>query len=161
MATLAADTLIHAHILNAHAHIKLGMPFEVIYPDHILIKHHKNLGIVSLREFFVHVNNHLKKHETICCVFEGCSFSTNIYGTYQSHKNRKHKTHTLNNFKAGIVEAEFARITTVPLRSKFMQQLDHHSSKLLRIFHKKGGAAGQKIRNIMAEYDKLYYLSMQ
>ncbi|KAL3061219.1 hypothetical protein OYC64_009418 [Pagothenia borchgrevinki] len=57
-------------------------------------------------------------------------------------------------FSEREVEAEFARITTVPLRSKFMQQLDHHSSKLLRIFQKKGGAAGQKIRNIMAEYDK-------
>ncbi|KAI4792426.1 hypothetical protein KUCAC02_033392 [Chaenocephalus aceratus] len=57
-------------------------------------------------------------------------------------------------FSEREVEAEFARITTVPLRSKFMQQLDHHSSKLLRIFQKKGGVAGQKIRNIMAEYDK-------
>ncbi|KAL7837452.1 hypothetical protein SRHO_G00271630 [Serrasalmus rhombeus] len=30
------------------------------------------------------------------------------------------------------VEAEFARITTVPLISKFMQQLDHHSSQLIK-----------------------------
>ncbi|KAI9520765.1 hypothetical protein NQZ68_013170 [Dissostichus eleginoides] len=61
---------------------------------------------------------------------------------------------TNQNTNDNDVEAEFARITTVPLRSKFIQQLDHHSSKLLRIFQKKGGAAGQKIRNIMAEYDK-------
>ncbi|MEQ2250185.1 hypothetical protein ILYODFUR_037196, partial [Ilyodon furcidens] len=53
-----------------------------------------------------------------------------------------------------VVGAEFARITTVPLRSRFMQQLDHHSLQLMRIFRRKGGAAGKKIKNIMADLDK-------
>ncbi|XP_051275183.1 uncharacterized protein LOC127374168 [Dicentrarchus labrax] len=53
-----------------------------------------------------------------------------------------------------VVEAEFTRITTVPLRSKFMQQLDHHSTRLITIFKRKGGAAGRKIRTIMADLDK-------
>lgn len=52
------------------------------------------------------------------------------------------------------MEAEFTRITTVPLRSKFMQQLDHHSTQLMTI-KSKGGAAGRKIRNIMADLDKV------
>lgn len=42
MATLAADTLIHAHIQIAHAHLKLGMHFEVTYVDHMLIRHLKD-----------------------------------------------------------------------------------------------------------------------
>ncbi|XP_041835725.1 uncharacterized protein LOC121636350 [Melanotaenia boesemani] len=52
------------------------------------------------------------------------------------------------------VEAEFIRITTVPLRPTFMHQLDHHSTKLMTIFKRKGGAAGHKIRSIMADLDK-------
>ncbi|XP_051260738.1 uncharacterized protein LOC127366072 [Dicentrarchus labrax] len=57
-------------------------------------------------------------------------------------------------FSEQEVEAEFTRITTVPLRSKFMQQLDHHSTRLITIFKRKGGAAGRKIRTIMADLDK-------
>ncbi|XP_029367843.1 cilia- and flagella-associated protein 100 [Echeneis naucrates] len=57
-------------------------------------------------------------------------------------------------FSEHEVEAEFTRITTVPLRSKFMQQLDHHSTRLMTIFKSKGGVAGRKIRTIMADLDK-------
>ncbi|XP_066504331.1 sterile alpha motif domain-containing protein 3-like [Hoplias malabaricus] len=57
-------------------------------------------------------------------------------------------------FSEREVEAEFTRITTVPLRSKFMQQLDHHSSQLLKVFVRKGGAAGRKIKAILADLDK-------
>ncbi|XP_013856402.1 uncharacterized protein LOC106512290 [Austrofundulus limnaeus] len=57
-------------------------------------------------------------------------------------------------FSEREVEAEFARITTVSLRSKFMQQLDHHSIKLMRAFQRKGGDAGRKIKIIMADLDK-------
>lgn len=64
--------------------------------------------IASLREFSTHVNSHLKRHETICCMFDSCSFRTNIYGTYQTHRTRKHKTYTLNDFKAGIVKNDRA-----------------------------------------------------
>ncbi|KAG9264843.1 hypothetical protein AMEX_G21178 [Astyanax mexicanus] len=60
--------------------------------------------IASLRDYFAHVNSHLKRHETISCIFDNCSFQTNIYGTYQTHKNRKHKKFTLNDFKEGIVK---------------------------------------------------------
>ncbi|KAG7453569.1 hypothetical protein JOB18_020225, partial [Solea senegalensis] len=35
-----------------------------------------------------------------------------------------------------------------------MQQLDHHSTRLMTIFKRKGGAAGRKIRNIMVDLDK-------
>ena len=39
-----------------------------------------------------------------------------------------------------------------------MQQLDHHSTQLMTIFKRKGGAAGQKIRNIMADLDKVLFI---
>lgn len=37
-------------------------------------------------------------------MFEGCMFETNIYGTFNSHKNCKYNPHTLNDFKAGVVK---------------------------------------------------------
>lgn len=45
---------------------------------------------------------------------------------------------------------EFMRITTVPLTSKFIGQLDKYTDDLLKVFRHKGGTAGQKIRRIMA-----------
>ena len=37
-------------------------------------------------------------------MFEGCAFQTKIYGTFKSHKNRKHNPHSLSDFKAGEVK---------------------------------------------------------
>lgn len=37
------------------------------------------------------------------------------------------------------INAEFLRITTVPLEAKFMAQLDTHSSQLLKVIRAKGG----------------------
>ncbi|XP_038139855.1 uncharacterized protein LOC119782782 [Cyprinodon tularosa] len=50
--------------------------------------------------------------------------------------------------------AEFKRITTVSLLSKFFSQLDAHSSNLMRVFGKKGGVQGRKIRSIMIPITK-------
>lgn len=36
-------------------------------------------------------------------MFGGCSFQTNVYGTFHSHKNRKNNPHTLKDFKPGVV----------------------------------------------------------
>lgn len=55
------------------------------------------------REFFSHLGIHFKSHETVTCVFRDCNYKTNIYGTFHSHKNRKHNPYTLNDFKPGIV----------------------------------------------------------
>ena len=43
-----------------------------------------------------------RRGETVVCMSEGCSFKTNIYGTFNSHMNRKHKPH-LKILKTGIV----------------------------------------------------------
>lgn len=55
------------------------------------------------REFFLHINTHLKRNEIVSCVFIGCSFQTCIYGTFKSHKSRRHTPHTLTDFIPGIV----------------------------------------------------------
>ncbi|XP_058252312.1 uncharacterized protein LOC131357377 isoform X3 [Hemibagrus wyckioides] len=56
------------------------------------------------------------------------------------------------------VSAEFRRITTIPLVSKFLGQLDYFSNQLFRIFKKKGGAEAQKITNILSVMDQ-YFIS--
>lgn len=33
---------------------------------------------------------------------EGCTYQSNIYGTFNSHKNLKHNPHSLKDFKAGV-----------------------------------------------------------
>ncbi|XP_070410106.1 uncharacterized protein [Nothobranchius furzeri] len=55
------------------------------------------------RDFFMHVGLHLKSHEIVTCMFRNCTFKTNIYGTFHSHKNRKHTPHTISDLKPGIV----------------------------------------------------------
>jgi hypothetical protein len=43
------------------------------------------------------------------------------------------------------------RLTTVPLTSKFLGELDRLTDDLIRVFHTKGGAAGRKIIALMAK----------
>lgn len=38
------------------------------------------------------------------CVFENCHFKTNIYGTFASHRSRKHTPHSLDNFKPELLQ---------------------------------------------------------
>ncbi|CAL8333148.1 unnamed protein product [Merluccius merluccius] len=56
-------------------------------------------------------------------------------------------------FEPSEVNAEFMRITTKPLQTKFLSQLDHFSDKLMEIFTCKGGVKGQKIKRILAMKD--------
>ena len=37
------------------------------------------------------------------CVFEGCDHQTNVYGTFATHKYRKHTPHTSQDFKPGVI----------------------------------------------------------
>lgn len=69
-------------------------------------------NIVSEREYFCHIYKHLKNHETVRCMFENCSFHTNVYGTFKSHKNRKHNPYSLKDFKQGVIIESGAEIST-------------------------------------------------
>jgi len=42
-------------------------------------------------EFFVHIGTHLQSNETVSCVFLGCPCKTNVYSTFYTNKNRKHR----------------------------------------------------------------------
>lgn len=53
---------------------------------------------------FVHLSHHLKKYETVVCVFKNCDFGTNIHGTFASHKSKKHTPHTLQDFKDDVLK---------------------------------------------------------
>ncbi|CAK6984296.1 hypothetical protein NQZ68_033671, partial [Scomber scombrus] len=48
------------------------------------------------------------------------------------------------------VNAEFMRITTSTLQAKFLSQLDRYTDNLLKMFKNRGGAAGKKMRLLMA-----------
>ena len=56
------------------------------------------------KDFFQHIGNHLKVHETVFCVFEGCNFRTNIYNTFLKHKSRRHQPYALSDFKQAVYE---------------------------------------------------------
>uniref|UniRef100_A0A8C1PIQ2 Uncharacterized protein n=1 Tax=Cyprinus carpio TaxID=7962 RepID=A0A8C1PIQ2_CYPCA len=49
-------------------------------------------------------------------------------------------------FTVPEVEAEFMRITTVPLVTTFFAQLDNHADQLQRLLKKTGGSKGKKIK---------------
>ena len=59
------------------------------------------------------------------------------------------------------VNTEFTRITTIPLLSTFMGQLDHYSSQLMKVFKKKGGAPGRRINQIMVTMDQVCVFSLK
>ncbi|XP_054597980.2 uncharacterized protein [Nothobranchius furzeri] len=47
------------------------------------------------------------------------------------------------------INAEFKRITTLPLQSRFLSQLDILSPKLLALYKKRGGQIGKQLQSIM------------
>lgn len=55
------------------------------------------------KSYFEHLNKHLKNHETISCIYDGCSFTTNIYGTFKSHRSRKHASGGLDDFQNDVI----------------------------------------------------------
>ncbi|KAM9354214.1 uncharacterized protein KZ484_012402 [Pholidichthys leucotaenia] len=57
-------------------------------------------------------------------------------------------------FETSEINAEFKRITTVPLQSRFFSQLDVLSDKLLKLFEKRGGQIGKHLQSILAHDSK-------
>lgn len=41
----------------------------------------------NTKDYFQHINSHFKRLETVECVFNGCEFKTNIYGTFATHRS--------------------------------------------------------------------------
>lgn len=60
----------------------------------------------STKDYFHHINYHLKNKEKVECTFEGCNFETNIYGTfatYATHKSRKHRETSWKDLKSSVI----------------------------------------------------------
>lgn len=76
------------------------------------------------RDYFVHIGTHLRGNETVNCMFSDCSFQTNIYATFHSHKNRKHNPHTLKDFKPGIVRTSQSSRETCDVAEDGLQNDD-------------------------------------
>ncbi|XP_034096114.1 uncharacterized protein LOC117562389 isoform X1 [Gymnodraco acuticeps] len=91
---------LHIHLNRAHPKQNSQEQLELsIFSCHLCT----SSDLPTERDYFVHIGTHFKSHETVPCMFVGCSFETNIYATFHSHKNRKHKPHTLKDFKPGVV----------------------------------------------------------
>ena len=60
-------------------------------------------AISTERELFEHLGRHLKKLESVVCVFKNCNFSTNIYGTFPQ-KQKAHSSNTLQDFKDDVLK---------------------------------------------------------
>ncbi|KAM4616770.1 uncharacterized protein ACJ7VT_009564 [Polymixia lowei] len=52
------------------------------------------------------------------------------------------------------INAEFMRVTTVPLETKFLAQLDKHSSKLLEVIRSKGGRVKEQTTRTLQVLDE-------
>ncbi|XP_028323950.1 uncharacterized protein LOC114476544 [Gouania willdenowi] len=50
--------------------------------------------------------------------------------------------------------AEFLRITTRPLETTFVAQLDEHAAKLMEVVRRKGGAIGDNAAGILHDHDE-------
>lgn len=99
------------HTYKSHAKQLSQKPLEVsTFQCHVC----SCSEIATERDFFHHLNRHLKQNETVPCVFSGCTFKTNIYSTFNTHKNRKHNQYSLTDFQA-----------TVICRNDNLHQLDH------------------------------------
>lgn len=53
------------------------------------------------------------------------------------------------------INAEFLRITTVPLEAKFFASFDKHSSKLLELIRKKAGVVKERTASILQILDEV------
>lgn len=63
----------------------------------------QSCGFQTEKQYFEHLGSHLRKFETVSCVFQDCDHTTNIYGTFFSHKSKKHSPHTYEDFKGSVL----------------------------------------------------------
>lgn len=61
------------------------------------------------KDYFQHLGVHLRKNQTVHCVFKECDFYTNVYGTFASHRSRKHTTYSSSDFRPQIVHKYVAQ----------------------------------------------------
>ncbi|KAL7872447.1 hypothetical protein SRHO_G00074300 [Serrasalmus rhombeus] len=79
-----------------------------------------------------------------CLLEKGSATGYGEWKTSLKYKLSNYRTHLRK------INAEFRRITTMPLQSRFLSQLDLHSANLLRVFVKRSGQQGKTLRDIVA-----------
>uniref|UniRef100_A0AAV2LHB8 Uncharacterized protein n=1 Tax=Knipowitschia caucasica TaxID=637954 RepID=A0AAV2LHB8_KNICA len=57
-------------------------------------------------------------------------------------------------FTVDEINAEFLRITTVPLQTRFLASLDRHHSKLIELIRRKGGVNREKTQRLLQALDR-------
>ena len=88
------------HTYKSHAKQPTPKPLEVsTFQCHVC----SCRELATERDFFQHLNGHLRQNETVPCVFLGCTFKTNVYSTFNTHKNRKHNQYSLKDFQANLI----------------------------------------------------------
>ena len=153
--TVSSRSTLLNHYKLKHLHFGRSAPFPCTYPHcpctfrtwNALIVHQSKIhstgvtskehaifschlctcnDLASERDYFAHVNTHLKRNETVSCMFLDCDFKTNVYCTFKSHKNRKHCHHSLVDFKPGVViTTESASVDELEANSEEnVEQLD-------------------------------------
>ena len=81
-------------------------------------------AISTERQFFEHLGRHLKKHDSVVCVFKNCNLNINIYGTFASHRSRKHTPHTLQDFKEGLLKRYAVSTNTADSSDEDVQDVE-------------------------------------
>ncbi|KAI2648642.1 Zinc finger protein 526 [Labeo rohita] len=120
----------------------------------------------KLLKHFRLVHGHYGRKHKYPCAYSNCPCTFKTWNALRSHLSTSHGSEQLpqNSSQTTCMMMscqklisslmEFSRITTIPLVSKFMGQLDHFSSQLLKNFKKKGGVAAQKITDILSVLDQ-------
>lgn len=73
----------------AHAPLELWVPYAHIFQDIIQkmkLEEQMQLTVSHVQFAQLHLGNHLRRHETVQCVFAECLFKTNVYVTLFSRK---------------------------------------------------------------------------
>lgn len=68
----------------------------------------------TLKDYLQHLGQHLKNHKTENCIFQRCSYKTNVYDSFRSHRYRNHRLSSVSDLKPEIA----ARVLPI-----------HHSSE--------------------------------
>lgn len=160
---------IRSHLKRYHAPCDVQTPADNFS---FLCQHCASVTFSTEAEFFTHLRQHLKKHETVDCVFNQCDFRTNVYGTFAGHKSKKHMPHCVTDFKPQILrssldyacghsssithEEESEQESSLPLRAEseplpdlMVKKIGSVLLKLESLFHVSGKCIDQLVEDLL------------
>ena len=93
-------------------------------------------------------------------MFDGCSYKTNIYGSFRTHRWRKHQSCTVNDLKSGIVVTSSLRSNPDSLNSDLNEEvllLDEPTTKEIRDHPEK--EVELKLASLLLKLEHTYLVS--